>query len=648
MVDAVSKNIKMIKSQLTYSILAALFFLLVKIFWVYVPIYSMVGARLGDDSLVYLQSGKSNILNSDPYQEIQLQVKILGETLSDDNTLEFNRARVLMRSTFIAATPYSFMAAAVESMGFTKKISFAMLEIIVSVVLTYSIWFFTRVLFNDQTSALVLLCLSFAIFPNQGIHYLVPSVLTLSLGLILWGLALNGQRSALLFFLDTFLVVTSHQIGFFYLAVAAVILIINAFENKPVTLSSFKMIAALIFGLAVAILCAKIGGAYASGRGTGIITIAGLRDNFAGLYDWLLIFAKNQRLIFIAAVAGCVIFICKRKFFDRKAILFTLLYGALLVSLFHHLEGYPGELASRILVPLVIYSLGFFFHECYVWGWNSQKVMYVYGLAVLMVISQISYFKTIFYRNMSSRPNVVNERLVGDELNQLKAGDKVIWMDADYAMQLGILIGVPKGLNNLPLPMVDKNYVADFIKSSSGAVYAVANYPFNLNAMSIAQLRTLDPRYYGFGFKYFQDVKISIDDNSDKDIFVKFVGVNVTDIRIIDEAESICMTELVSERENEIWVKVNKCNKFSIYSKRDSGSVRGIQMTAPQSAVAWPWGRKEITISGRVKGGGAFISQNFDWSNVLDSHSFLCLINDYNEWMVVSDNSGLIWIKRKD
>ena len=243
----------MIKSRALCSIVAALIFLVVKIFWVSIPAYSMGGARLGDDSLVYLLSGKSNILNPTPHQRIQLEIRSLGNTLLSDDSLEFNRARVLMRNTFVAATPYALIAEAVEGMNFSIKVTFMVLEIMVAAILTYSIWFFTRIIFNDEISALVLLCLSFAILPNQGLHYLVPSVLTLSFGVMLWGKVINGKDHIFSIFLVSFLLMASHQIGLFYLAVAGVVLTYNVGKSESLNISSFRALFALIFGLIFAI-----------------------------------------------------------------------------------------------------------------------------------------------------------------------------------------------------------------------------------------------------------------------------------------------------------------------------------------------------------------------------------------------------------
>lgn len=428
-------------SEKKFFYVALVWILLAKVFWIFGPTAAMGIPRLGDDSLVYLWTGASSVvhsqLSSNAIEDI-VSIRSLSDNPSPQ--LEFARARITMRVASVIASPYALLTGVLIDCGIHLKYVTAIMEFLVFLVFLGALIYFGLKRFGYGPSAIVLVILSVALLPNQGIHFLVPSVLTMSLALIMYSLILD-RGSVLVVFVLSVLLLLIHTIAQIYLLLAMLLLMLTAMQRKKIGVDLMAYAIAMALGYVVWILVAKLTGVtFAKTSGMGGVVLDRYLFNLLGFVRLFKDFMVNQPLLVLLLIYGAAV--SAKSSFQTKLLLLTLVAG-IFASFLIEIPGYPADLTTRIFVPLSI--ILFYCAALQIWRKlriiNLRFVSPMVLFLVFVLSAEAKPFFGYFYNNINQRNQIIHENLMRSELAEISKQSNIIWLDSDIQMIYGLLLG---------------------------------------------------------------------------------------------------------------------------------------------------------------------------------------------------------------
>ncbi len=171
-------------------LIGASLFLAIKLLFVSFGAFSMHGPRIGDDSYVYLwfteQTGFSELMESPGVRSItDFSEKIDVESLDEEG--RFSYYRVVMR---LVGHPKNNFLHGIFAPTLGTDLSFYQLfwiqEIVISIILSLGLYLLFRAAPLLPAIGFVLPLVAMSIFPGQGMHFLIPSTLSLGFGFMIW------------------------------------------------------------------------------------------------------------------------------------------------------------------------------------------------------------------------------------------------------------------------------------------------------------------------------------------------------------------------------------------------------------------------------------------------------------------------------
>jgi hypothetical protein len=230
--------------------------------------------------------------------------------------------------------------------------------------LAFAYWLAT--IFNPAVAGVALILLAFKVFPDTGLHHLVPSNFTMALAVVLWARIISCRGWApWSLFLGSLVLVTMHLIGVIYAGMAVLLALgLAGKEDRKRLLVAVGSLAACIV---VVLLVAKFikrpdfvlppllpSGAHPLWRilqGTAQNALRVIVDNVrlsAGLW--------GSPAIFCGAV---VLGLGTLTPFSRRVVGLTLLiYGLVLGGFMFYASSHPADILFRLWIPLVVLLFG--------------------------------------------------------------------------------------------------------------------------------------------------------------------------------------------------------------------------------------------------------------------------------------------------
>lgn len=630
-----------------------LLFLIVKLVWVMAPTFSMGIPRLGDDALVYLWKGVSSV-HSPKEQLPAIQDVIHLRQLKDspDAALDFERTRVTMRTTGLTSSPLLIATGGLLSLGINQKMAFALMELITSIVLALSIAISVSRLLGKESATLVLILLTFAILPNQGIHYLIPSVFALSLALLLWTSVLKHERAWLTQSLLAVLMLLTHPIGPVYILIALALVLGRVVFNRQITQTALTSVVVLSFSVLLWLgINWLVGTKDPATSGMGGVSLVTVGENLTGLAKVLMqLFSMQAVLGFLLLLGLGVTAIAPGKDPDSR-LLITVLLAAFITTVIIDIPGYPGDLPSRILVALVVFSVGVAI-KWLLEKLRQFKVTPQWGILVLAVCiaSQLPFFVTYFYHNLNMRHQLLDENVLRAELKALPKNATIAWADTDTLMMAALLEGAGR-YHFIPLPMVEGTPALRSEMNKAESLYIAAAFPERLNGLSILGWRSLEPRYYGYGFEAYRRVTLLFEAGVMGDFFLRVSGGRADELQLsADGQERMCNVEnMVVNGDDELWVKVSDCGRshaIHIESTNTALQITGLSLAEPSGKIRWPWGANGLTLKGEPRNparGG--IEVKFDFPYLFGESVAKELSRNIEHMVPLSDISGVVWLR---
>lgn len=624
------------------------FFVLVKLVWVMVPAHLMGLPRLGDDALVYLWIAAGSVaspkLGEPAIRDI---VKIRNEAGAIAPDLEFARARATMRTTNVSASPVALATAGALAAGLSPKWAFAVMEGVTALVLALAIGFSIAMLADRRAAAASLALLAFAILPNQGLHYLVPSVFDLALALVLWTLVLcrPGAWPAVAALCAAMLLI--HPIGQVYVLTAFALICGSALAAKRLPRESAMNIAALAAG----VLAWKLVEAFAGVRHPGTAGLGGLSLSMAGANAWGLAvhagkLAVTQPFLAAVLVAGLWRALTRPVQAPRLFVLVGVLCCVVLSTVIVDIPGYPGELPSRALIALVIVCCGVS-AQWFIQAAHRRPSLGKWGAGalVLAIAAQVPMFAVQLKDNVNSRHQLYESRALRAEIAGLGDSATVIWADADVAMMAALIDGAYR-LHAVPMSMLASPGALRLAVQGRGPVLVGTTVPERLNGLSTIGAWSPSPRFYGYDFQHFRRVSVYAEAGG---VLPRFIRIDNGDARdlIATTADGVRCEARPAGDGAPGWFGLAGCaagKALHFQSAAPALRITGLSLDNPVPMRHWPWG-SGLRLRAEPLSGAEAPEIRFSFDSLLGERHASVLREALGTLSLRSDASGIIWIE---
>lgn len=623
------------------------FFIAVKLLWVLLPAAVMGLPRLGDDALVYLWKSASTVLEDRSAAPAIQDIDRLRAAPAQTPELEFNKARVTMRTTGATASPVALLTGQLVRFGWSPKAAFAAMEAVIAICLGLAMAFFLHGLVGNVGAGCALAVLAVAILPNQGLQYMIASVMVLAMGLVLWALLLHGGRRAVLAPPVAVLMLFTHPIGPLYVLVGVALVMGKALVRHRKPAHTALQVGLLALSVPVWRLIESAMGAHEPRTGgLGGFSLDTVPANVKGLQHHVQTLVLTQPVIFILLVTGLVLAVRRWRENMNAALLAVVLTGVVLSTVIVDLPGYPGELPSRALVALVIVSAGLSA------AWLGQLLArfadgrsWLLAGLVVIILTQVPLFVHEAFANINSRHQIYDPILLRQEVAELPPGATIVWPDTDIALMAGLLAGADR-LHAVPYRMLSGP--ADLKAATAGAseIFVAAAAPERLNGLSTVGAWSLQPRYHGYGFDHFRQVNLEAPPGTRMPGFLRLEGASASTANVSDGSRTCDL--VVARAEEPGWYKVEGCGPNGILrveSEEKALRLTGLSMAQPDVRRPWPWGQEGLRLKAQPRDSAEAAELLFDLAYLLGPFAAAGLQSELGPWTLVSSRSGIVWLR---
>lgn len=633
-------------------------FAVVKMAWILFPVYVMGLPRLGDDSLAYLWSGINSAYGGHAGDPAVSSVKrIFREYPADGPAVEFERQRVAMRVVGSDASPfYGGLGLALEA-GVNPKLAFAAIEVLALGVLTAGIVGLLTALFTGPAAGLALMPLAVTFFPGQGIHFLVPSVLALGFGLLLCRMAAVSHERAGLAAVLAFAAQSVHPIGLVYCIAAICFVLALAFFERRSSLTVAMFIGGVLLGIVLARLLTKIPGAdpeISTHLGALDLTtaprnlIAALSAFGTTLREMPVPLAVAWGIVAITVLVHLPDLARQR---HRGLILLALFASTVLAGACYDLPGYPGDLSVRLAVPFGIIAAGvgaYVLLQASPAGTGRGNVLL--GLALLVVALSLPLTTSRFFQNINGRFPVYDSAALVRQIAALPPASNILYADTDLGLMMALVSGGARH-GAIAFQALPSNVGPGDLPPSLKPDFLAATLPQSLNSLAQIRSTSIEPRYWGFGFKDFREVVATVPVTT-ANLFLKVsplvrrsglkafkrMPFGNCDIAIHDFADA----------NGASWVSLDftSCGEPGglIVLTANASDVRilGLSLDEPTPGLNWQWG-SAVTITGLPRFKGRSVSVDLSWNGLLSANRAAKLLDRLPKLpRVISDEGGIV------
>lgn len=318
-----------------------------------------------DDSLAYLT--KTAQMDECFFQDCEALKDLRRQMASaqTDPAVRQQRTQIVGRVFQVYHPLFSMMILGVAKAFSTDTITaYKLLWNVSPVFFGLGLAYWLGILWGPAAAGLALFMLAFSIFPDTGLHYLVPANCALGLALFVWARILHRKGDApFMLVLGALALVLIHPVGRIYAVMAAVLAAtVFGIPEKPRTRAGIVgclVIVALAFVASATVDRPMLGfrpEPYGSGQGY-----------FSALLESIIeVGMQGQRtepallraplMFFGAVVCGFLSVAAVRRTVLRRV--FIILSVFLLASLFYVLPRHPADLFMRMLIPMVALFFG--------------------------------------------------------------------------------------------------------------------------------------------------------------------------------------------------------------------------------------------------------------------------------------------------
>jgi hypothetical protein len=297
---------------------------------------------------------------------------------SEKPNVTWIRYREYVRAFSIYHPLHSLILVSLHTAGLPLEDSYSAVEILGSLFLGLAISYWLYQMFGAGPAGIALLLLAFTPFPNQGLHYVVPSNLALGIGMLTWGSLLRkDNRSHWIIIGSTLALILMHPVGRLYALLAMLLFVLLNF--RQMNRKDWQIIGLSIFMIAMAFLLPLVitrpelsfpadppppdwnpsSGYYSN-----------IRQAASFIASWMQLYGGFLMAVLLILVGLVSLHPLEQR--ARVVSMAVLLGGLLGASLLQVLPRYPAEAFSRIWIPFAIFLTGLIAHG--IWRWAAAVV----------------------------------------------------------------------------------------------------------------------------------------------------------------------------------------------------------------------------------------------------------------------------------
>ncbi|MCB0417309.1 MAG: hypothetical protein KDD39_06640, partial [Bdellovibrionales bacterium] len=566
--------------------------------------------RLGDDGLFYLVKGKAFYEGYLPdYPAAKSTTALISRVKSSDPTTSLVQWKIVVAVADALTPVYDMLSGMILKIGLESKWAFAVSELLCAAVMTLALAWFLFQFFGVAAAAVGLVLLNFAILPNQGLHYFIPSTFAFSLGLLF--IVYIGRRVAIpnpWFVLFGSLCISGvHLIGKLYVVLGVAVYVTSNFKGRAnrFRFPDRRPILAALFGVLFWVILPFLApyfsrsfpvftGADESGllktflfNASGARQLAAVivRDHYyllffavIGLFNWLIAFWKG-----------------KRRFESGSSHLLMIVSGLMILSLFHKFF-YPAESFSRLLVLFCVLQAGYSAREM-VRLWDLRNVglrLAIAGFGTVSIFGAYTQWWGYIFGNLNFRSPIVYENEFRWELAQLaQSSPRIVYGETDFSFRVALLNG-GRDFAAFPYPAATTApNLKQELEAFSPTVAIVPNFS-DLNSLSFQKTETFQTRYLGIPLALAERFTLSHVPEKTKEIyfFVENSGPQFS-ITLSMQGSKKRVLEVPAGMRG--WclgtLPVPALGGETVVASypHNSGWLRGISFARPHGRIFWPW-----------------------------------------------------------
>jgi hypothetical protein len=637
-------------------IFGVLVFFFARTYLIIAPASALQTTRLGDDSLSYLWSAKSNFVTNTP-KTAALNDILMQRYLKDqpDQKLRWERSNTAQRTMGMITPSYSIVAAVVLKSVADLRWSFAILEMLCLILMTFGMAWFLHEVIGTREAGLAMLLMAFSVWPNQGIYAFIPGTCALSSALCLWAyLWKNGLRAKWwIVVLLSIWIAGFHPIGKMYLAFSPILLFIRS--GITARGGYWKIVAACSAGVLVITVLPVLFPAMAPPPSEimgGIGESAQLMSSVVHVAGWLYDPLIRNNYILVALFLGGLIFAPRTTMAGTFGRLFLGVSIMLLGSLLHWLPGYPAELFSRILVLFGVFAAAagakFFFNIYDEHTRIRRAVQILCWVAFLSTV--IKWVCSYVPHTMNWRDEILYEDRFIRQLKMFEPGSTLVYADTLYALQTSLLLG-GGDRGALVYPMLKGSPALDVLMNQRQPDALIVPGETALNSLARKRVKMPIKRQQGIALEYVHAFSLhrSQEHNFAGLLFLVDAkeGDGCWQVRMSGNGgrqseQKLCLNT------GKRWYGVNAADwvdDIVVEAPRSRAWLLGISKGDPREHVLWPWttGWQLAYISNKKKNKRTVI--DFAVSSLLAKHHAQELLRFVDlERPVLSDDSGMVFL----
>lgn len=607
-------------------------FVAVKLLWTWIPVVLMGMPRLGDDALVYLWWGRNNFVGlTSPAVTDVLNLHHLGGYVTPEHI--FDRNRVTMRVIGAVPSPGSLLLGGLVTAGVDPKIIFALQETMVLAALALGLGVLFHFLFGATAGGIAFVFLAFAFVPIQGLHYLIPGVLALSLALMLFVLVTRDKPNVLAIFAVALLTLLTHQIGLIYVAVASALYVLHSIVQQRTHWRRADVLAAIAAAGLVAFIWAALFGAMPeSTAGRGAISFLNVAGNAAGMVRrW---WGVSTGLVI--GLAGLAWGLAHFRLRSPITLLAVVVSGAIVASVTYDIPGYPGDVGLRLIVVLFILACGGAGAAlASVMNRPFGKLLVVACVGAFACFGAVNTYR-LMIKNANGRYHLLDYRELRQAIAEVPANATILYAEADIALMSALLVGGER-LGAIPYPMIQHSpHLQGILRARKPTLMALVP-PRELSGSSVAYASggysavraSLAPRSYGYRFAEFRRIEIAKPPETEA-LFVRLEPLGSVDRISISASSAGSAVPCASLRLEPVtasstgWYRLTArgCSTIALEAAGAPGAaaISGLSLSEPNLARCWPWGSAGVRLRAMPRRNATVVDVDFSWQALLASN----------------------------
>jgi hypothetical protein len=293
---------------------------------------------------------------------------------SENEEISWLRYREYVRAFAVYHPLHSLLLVGLHAAGLSWVASYNLIQVAGSLFVSLAVSYWLYRLFGAGPAGIALFFLAFTPFPGQGLHYIVPSNLTLGIGMLTWASLLKRTpRSGWIMLGSTLVLVLMHPIGRLYALLGVLLFVFrHARQLKRTDWLAIGLSALIVYitFLLPQIVTRPELSFPADPPPAGWTIWSGYSNNTIEALSIVRLWLQSFGGLLVGALFLVVGLLSLRPGEQRTQVLGTavLLAGLLFASLLQILPRYPAEAFGRVWVPSAILLAGLMAHGIGRWA----------------------------------------------------------------------------------------------------------------------------------------------------------------------------------------------------------------------------------------------------------------------------------------